>query len=472
MNPSSPQQSKRAIPISLIPPQVLPIVMDKYQPRPYQKNILNALNTGIKRAVWVVHRRGGKDITVFNWCIYKLLTEVCTCFYILPTYSQAKKVIWDSITIEGFRFFDYIPDEIVLSKNKQELKINLVNGSTLQLIGSDNIDSLVGTNPKIIVFSEYAIQSPAAWDYLRPILDVNKGYAIFISTPRGKNHFYDLLSMARANKDKWFSEVLTINDTGVLNDADMEQAKKEGMSDELIQQEFYCSFSRGVEGSYYGKLIEKARDEKRICRVPYETRSNVNCALDLGVSDSTCITYWQEVGGEVRIIDYDEWQGEPLAYLAKTLQSKPYVYGTIYLPHDGGSRSLEKARTPQDALYELGVKTTVLKREIEIQTGIESVRSMLSIVFIEQDKCKHLIKCLENYHKTYNEKTQSYSDSPKHDWTSHCADSVRMMANARIDFGRGLNNMTAEKLTQLKAQAGFGPKPRGFNGPQQPFLGR
>lgn len=446
--------------------------MDKYQPRPYQKKILNALNSGYKRAVWVVHRRGGKDITIFNWVIYKLLTEVCTCFYVLPTYSQAKKVIWDTITIEGFRFLDYIPPEIIANKNKQELKINLVNGSTLQLIGSDNIDSLVGTNPKIIVFSEYAIQSPAAWDYLRPILDVNKGWAIFISTPRGKNHFFDLINMARANPDKWFQEILTIKDTGVLNEEDMEQAKKEGMSEELIQQEFYCSFSRGVEGSYYGKLIEKAREEKRICRVPYETRSPVHTAWDLGFGDSTSVIFWQEIGGELRIIDFYENFGEGLAHYVKHVQSKPYVYGTHYLPHDAGSGSLQTGKTIQDVAEDLGLRTTILPREHDINTGIESVRSMLSIAFIDEEKCKHLIKCLENYHKKYNEKTQSYSDTPLHDWTSHAADATRYMANARIEFGRGPGNMTPEKLMMLKNQAGFGPKPRGFQGPQQPFLGR
>ncbi len=393
--------------------------MDKYHPRPYQKNILNALNSGIKRAVWVVHRRGGKDITIFNWCIYRLLTEVCTCFYVLPTYSQAKKVIWDSITIEGFRFFDYIPDKIIQSKNKQELKINLINGSTLQLIGSDNIDSLVGTNPKIIVFSEYAIQSPAAWDYLRPILDVNKGYAVFISTPRGKNHFYDLLNMAKTNPDKWFSEVLTINDTGVLSDSNLQQARLENMSDELIQQEFYCSFNRGVEGSYYGKIIEKCRETKRICNVPYETRSVVNTAWDIGYGDSTSIVFWQDIGGEVRIIDFYENQGEGLAHYAKIIQNKPYVYGTHYLPHDAGSGSFQTGRTVQDIAWEQGIKTTLLQREIDIQVGIEAVRNLLSIVYIDEKNCQHLLKCLENYHKKYNDKTQTYSESPAHDWTSH-----------------------------------------------------
>ena len=126
----------------------------------------------------------------------------------------------------------------------------------------------------------------------------------------------------------------------------------------------------------------------------------------------------------------------------------------------------------QDVAEEQGLKTTILARESDINIGIEAVRALLSICFIDEQKCRHLLKCLENYHKRYNEKTQSYSETPLHDWTSHCADSVRYMANARIIYGRGLGSMTPEKLMQLKTNAGYGPKPRGNQMPMQPFLGR
>lgn len=436
----------------------------KFQPRSYQLPIIEALNSGVKRAVWVVHRRGGKDVTAFNWCIMQLLLNPgWTAFHILPTYSQAKKVIWDSSTNDGERILDYIPKECVESKNGQEMKIRFKNGSLFQLIGSDNIDSLVGSNPKIIIFSEYAIQMPTVWQYLSPILEINKGYAIFISTPRGKNHFYEMVKYAKDNP-KWFCEVLSVRDTGVLTDQEVENIRVEnGFSEEHMQQEYYCSFSRGVEGSYYGRLIEKAYAEERICSVPYETRSPVHTAWDIGFGDSTSIVFWQEIGGELRILDFYEAQGEGIAHYAKILQGKPYVYGTHYMPHDAGSGSIQTGRTLQDVAYEQGIKATVLSRESDIQTGIEAVRSMLSTAFFDKVKCAHLIKCLENYHKKYNDKTQAYSESPLHDWTSHAADSIRYMANARIQFGRGLGSMSPDRLNQLKANAGFGPRPTPMN---------
>jgi phage terminase large subunit len=444
-----------------------------FQPRPYQVPLIKALNSGTKRAVFVAHRRAGKDILAFNWAVFQLLLNPgWTAFHILPTYNQAKKVIWDANTNESKRLLDYIPPEVIESKNGQEMKIRFRNGSLYQLIGSDNINSLVGTNPKIIIFSEYAIQSPAAWEYLRPILDVNKGYALFISTPRGKNHFYDLMLMARSDP-KWYCETLSVKDTRVLTEDELNQIRAEGVSEEHIQQEYYCSFNRGVEGSYYGRLIEKARDDKRICNVPYETRAPVHTAWDIGFGDSTSITFWQEIGGELRIIDFYEAQGEGIAHYAKIIQSKPYVYGTHYMPHDAGSGSIQTGRTLQDVAYEQGLKTTVLERETDMSIGIEAVRALLSVVFIDENKCKHLLKCLENYHKKFNEKTQAYSEAPFHNWTSHAADSVRYMANARTQFGRGPGSLTADKVTQMRSQAGYGPKTQSLRQPMnQPFLGR
>ncbi len=428
-----------------------------FNPRDYQIKFLQAMDSGIKRALLIWHRRSGKDLTTFNWVIKKLMAEPAICYYIFPTYSQAKKAIWDSKDSNGRPFLEYIPKDIIESKHQQEMKIKLINGSMFQMVGSDNIDSIMGTNPKIVVFSEYAMQNPQAWDYIRPILRANGGVAIFISTPRGKNHFYDLYNNVKDSKD-WFVNKCSIDDTGFLTKEDIEIERKEGMSDELIEQEFYVSFDKGVEGSYYGRAIEKARVEGRICNVAYEPRSPVNSAFDVGFGDSTSIVLWQEIGGEIRIINCYENQGEGMAHYVKWLQSQPYVYGTHYMPHDAGNGSIQTGRTLQDIAYELGLKTTILEREKDIQIGIEAVRSLLNICYIDETKCKYLIKCLENYQKRFNEKTNAYSETPLHSWASHMSDAFRYVANARTQFGRGLGSLNKEKLNQLKSAAGFGPK--------------
>lgn len=185
-------------------------------------------------------RRAGKDVFAFNLMIRSAIKKVGVYYYIFPTFAQAKRVIWDSITNDGQRFLDYIPEALIESKNSQELKIRLKNGSLIALVGSDNYDALMGSNPRGCVFSEYALQDPRAYQYIRPILLANDGWAIFISTPRGKNHLYDLFNIAK-ELPSWFVWRLTVDETKHISREAIERERIEGLiSEDLIQQEYYC----------------------------------------------------------------------------------------------------------------------------------------------------------------------------------------------------------------------------------------
>lgn len=214
----------------------------KFVPRDYQVPLFKAMDSGIRRAVLVWHRRAGKDKSCWNFMIKKSFERVGTYFYFLPEYSQAKKVIWDNIDNDGFRMINHIPEELIKNTNKQELKIDLKNGSVIQLIGADKFEkSGVGTNPIGVVLSEYSINDPNAWGFIRPILKANGGWAIFNFTPRGQNHAYQLLNMAE-DIDDWFTQVLTVDDTHILTPEDIEKERQEGMSQAMIDQEYYCKF--------------------------------------------------------------------------------------------------------------------------------------------------------------------------------------------------------------------------------------
>jgi len=252
-----------------------------FKPRVYQIPMMRALDSGVKRIFALHHRRSGKDITLWNMIIKKAVEEVGLYFYLLPTYVQAKRIIWDGITNDGKRFIDFIPEELIENKNGTELKIILINGSIIQLIGTDHYDAIRGTNPRGCVFSEYAFQNPMAWEVVKPILKVNGGWACFNTTPNGKNHSWELNMIAKENSN-WFTETLTIEDTGVLNEEDMEEERREGMSLEMIQQEYYCSYDVGTLGAYYASLINQCREEHRICQLPIEPNVKVDLFLDLG----------------------------------------------------------------------------------------------------------------------------------------------------------------------------------------------
>lgn len=217
--------------------------LDKFKPRDYQIPMMDALlNKGYKRVMAILPRRAGKDLTAFNICIRMLLRKVQTIFYVFPTYAQGRKILWDSLTIDGLRMLDFLPEELVESRNEQQMRIRLKNGSVFQIIGSDSYDtSLVGTNPGGIVFSEYALADPRSYQFARPILTANDGWALFISTPRGRNSLWDLWNIAQANPDIWFSYKMSVEDTKHIPLELIEEERRSGeMSEDLIQQEYYC----------------------------------------------------------------------------------------------------------------------------------------------------------------------------------------------------------------------------------------
>lgn len=426
------------------------IKLNKFQPRHYQIPIMDALvNKGYKRVLAILPRRAGKDITAWNLCIRACLRKPCVIYYIFPTYAQAKKVIWDSITNTGDRFLDYIPQELIDVTHNQELKIRFKNGSLLQLVGSDSYDSLMGTNPQGVVFSEYALQDPRAYQYMRPILTANDGWALFISTPRGKNHMWELYNIAKQNPE-WFCYKLTVEDTNHIPLSLIEKERQEGiMSDDLIQQEYYTSFEMGVEGAYYAKYLDRMRVRNQIGQVPWESGFKVNTAWDLGVRDSTCIIFFQVIGQTVRIIDYYEKNKEGLEHYVQILNNKPYTYGKHIAPHDikvtefgSGMTRLEKARN-------LGVKFTVAD-DISIVDGIESVRSTFSKIWIDETKCSLLIKALENYRQEFDVKRKVYNNAPLHNWASHAADCLRYLC---ISLPKARDGLSAEELDKRYAEA-------------------
>lgn len=417
-----------------------------FYPRDYQIEALKQLDSGIKRVALCFHRRAGKDLLIFNWTIKELIKKKQMAYYILPTYAQAKKILWDGMTNEGKRFLDYIPRNAIEKKNESELKIWFTNGALFQLHGSENYDRLMGTNPNLCIFSEYALQNPRAWEYIRPILIANQGTAIFISTPRGKNHFYDLFIHGKNDK-RWFSQLLTIEDTKAITEEQIEDEKRDGMSEDMVAQEFYCNFDMGIEGSFYGKRLDELYRENRITNVPYDSQTEVHTAWDLGIGDSTSIIFYQLCGQEIHIIDTYENQGEGLAHYAGIIKSKPYNFGNHFAPHDIEVRELGSGRSRLEIARELGISFQIIPN-LRLEDGVESARGLFPRLWIDESRNIHFLKCLTNYRKEFNEKYNVYSTRPVHDWSSHFADAFRYMALS-ISRLRG-KRMTAEETRRLR----------------------
>lgn len=410
-----------------------------YEARGYQTQLMASLMSGYKRYVGVWHRRAGKDKTALNYMIAEMSEKMGIYYYFFPSYRQGRKIIWDGIDPQtGIKMLDHFPAEIVQKKNEQEMKITLTNGSLFQIVGTDDYNSIMGTNPRGCVFSEFALQDPRAWDYIRPILRENQGWAVFIFTPRGRNHGYSLYKMALKEKD-WYVEKLTIADTRrddgtpVISEADIEKDRIEGMDSDLIQQEYYCSFEGSVHGAYYTAQLRTARKAGRITRVPYDMRLPVYTYWDLGINDSMSIWFAQPLfSGEIRIIDYLEGSGEGLAYYAKLLQAKPYIYRTHLMPHDVEVRELGTGKSRKDVAESFGIKPIeTLKRPADaeaVNAGIEACRNILSRCWFDEEKCQRGLEALETYRKEYDDINKCFKNKPFHDWSSNGADAFRTLA--------------------------------------------
>ena len=306
------------------------------------------------------------------------------------------------------------------------MRITFKNGSVYQVIGADDPDRLVGANPIGVVFSEYSLMDPRVYTLIQPILSENEGFCLFIFTPRGKNHGWKLTEMAMESPN-WYGEVLSVDDTNAVPLVRIDEDREAGMPEEMVKQEYYCSFEAPIQGAYYANQMMNLQDKKQICNVPWEPILEVTTAWDLGMSDSTCIWFYQYVGKEVRIIDYYESSGEGLSHYAKILGSKPYSYGTHWAPHDIQVRELSSGKSRLDTARSLGIRFRVVPKH-EIMDGIEAVRSLLPKCWFDKTAPDRGLQCLRSYRKEWDEKNQTYAERPKHDWASHGADAFRYLA--------------------------------------------
>lgn len=403
------------------------VLPNQWRPRDYQLPLWRYLSAGGKRAVAVWHRRAGKDSTALNFTAVSAHRRIGTYWHMLPMATQGRKVVWDGIDRSGRRVVDQVfPKPLRKATNKQEMKIELKCGSIWQVVGSDNYNALIGANPIGVVFSEYAVADPAAWDYIRPILAENGGWALFIYTPRGRNHGAGLYDLAR-ERESWFADLLTVDNTDAIPVTAIDEEREAGMSDEIVQQEFYCSFDAPLVGAYYSRLIAEAEADGRIGNVPYEPQYPVHTAWDLGIGDSTAVWFFQQIGREVRLIDHYEASGVGLDHFAKTLKDKPYVYGDHLAPHDVEVRELGTGRSRRETLAGLGIKIRVVPR-LGLDDGINAVRLILPRCWIDAAKCKRGFDALRQYRREWDSALKVFKDRPLHDWASHSADAFRYLA--------------------------------------------
>lgn len=372
-------------------------------------------------AALVAHRRAGKTVAVVN----ELIKAALTCkldkprfAYLAPTYGQAKDVAWEylkhfSRPVPGVQF------------HESELRVDYPNGARVRLYGAEAAERMRGLYLDGIANDEYGDQDPKVWaEIIRPALSDRRGWAVFIGTPKGRNHFAELCERAESDAE-WFYACLKASQTGLIAPEELKAARQD-MTREQYAQEYECSFDASVVGAYYADELEAAKE--RIKPALYDPAVAVRTYWDLGLDDATAIWFAQVVNREVRLIDYQEWTGQALTAVAADVLNKPYAYEKHVLPHDAEVRELTTAVTRRSVVEGiLGANKLEIAPRLGVEDGINATRVLFSRMWFDEKACARGLECLRNYRKQWDEKKKTFHDRPFHDWSSHGADALRML---------------------------------------------
>ena len=405
-----------------------------WKPRTYQLPLWRYLENGGKRAAVVWPRRHGKDYVMINWVAFASQRRVGTYWIVYPYLNQGRRIAWTGMAKDGSKFLDAFPEELIKSRQNAEMRLELKNGSVIQIMGADEPDRFVGSNPVGIVFSEWALMNPLVWKLTSPILTENGGWAVFIYTPRGTNHGLDTLNEARTTKG-WYHSKLTAADCGVLTAEELRKAKAELRDEALFLQEFFTSFTVPLQGAYYFSQMKHLAKEKRLIPLTIEPALPVTTSWDLGVDDQMAIWFSQETrGGEIRLVHYYENTNEGLGHYVRYLKEWATLRGVVYhehlAPHDIAVRELTTGRSRLETARSMGIKFRPVGRH-GIEDGIEAVRNMLPQCWMDPAECKLGMNAIKSYTKRFDEEKGTFMARPEHNWASHAADALRTLAWGR-----------------------------------------
>lgn len=417
-----------------------------WTPRLYQQRLWRYLQHGGTRAVACWHRRAGKDEVCLHHAACAAHERVGNYAHMLPEYAQARKAIWTAVNPHtGRRRIDEaFPEALRANTNDQEMSIRFTNGSTWQVVGSDNYNSLMGTSFAGIVLSEYALANPSAWAYFSPILRENNGWALFISTPRGHNHFESILKAARA-EPSWFAEVLTVEETKAFQGDQLQEELRilqethgELYGTSLWKQEYWCSFDAAIPGSIWGDCLDSLRLNEKILDFSHSNDIPVDTGWDLGRTDDTAIWFRQMRTRQMDVIDFHASNGKDIDWYVQLLLEKAaqlnITYGTHWLPHDARPRTLAAGgKSILQQFLDAAKKYPTLGKfciapRLDRQEGIQAGRKTFPYCRFHATRCDKGIQALRAYHRAWSDDKKMFLDVPEHDNSSHPADAWRTLA--------------------------------------------
>lgn len=415
-------------------------MIHEFRVRWYQRQFHEALvNRTHDRLMAIWHRRAGKDEIVLNAMRELAWKDPGTYWHCFPEQKQARKAIWNGVNghTGKRRIFEAFPQSLIKRMQDDDMFIELNNGATFQLIGSDRYDSTVGSGPKGIAYSEWALSNPSAWAYHSPMIRESGGFAAFITTPRGNNHAKTMFDRAKSNP-AWFSQILSIEDTNALSQVDLEEALQEyqdlhgiELGRAFYEQEYLCSFAGAMVGAYLGAEMAKAEREGRIRKVDIDWSHPVHTAWDLGKAVNNPIWCFQVIGDQPRIVDFYRPESDDLEQWVKWLDDKGYK-GNDYVPHDILVTEWGTTRTRFDTLRLLGRKPKRVAR-VSVADGLQAARKTINAAVFDAERCELGVDGLKAYRREWDDELKTFRENPLKDWAEHIGSSFRYLALAWKD---------------------------------------
>jgi len=337
------------------------------------------------------------------------------CWYVAPTYGAAKEIAWDML-------MEAIPDEYIAKSNETALSLKLINGSTISLKGAEKPNNLRGRALDFVVLDEFADMRPEAWfEVIRPSLSDREGTALFIGTPKGRNHFYDLWAKGVDGADGWQSYQYTTLQGGNVPSDEIEQARQD-LDERTFNQEYCAEFVT------YSGLIYYAFDRVSSVIKASDNGGVLHIGMDFNTDPmSACIAIRK--GDDLICIDEIVIYGSNTDEMAKEIHQR-YPQRQIIIYPDPAARQRKTSaggRTDLSILQNAGFVVKAKRSHPLVRDRINAVNSRLKSstgkrhLFIS-DKCKQTIKSLEK--QTYKEGT---SQPNKDDGYDHMNDALGYM---------------------------------------------
>jgi phage terminase large subunit len=387
-------------------------VVIPYVPRKH----FRPLHFSVKRWKFVcAHRRAGKSVAEFNQLLRAALQNTRAFpppryAYVGPSFDQTKDLIWGYCK----QYAGAIPG---VEFREGDLMVILPNGATIRLYGgSAAYERMRGMYFDGIVLDEFPLLNPAVFStVVRPCLADYRGWAIISGTSNGDDHFHELKKRNEHRPD-WDFFIIPVTETDALHPDEVQEMTADMTADEYAR-EMLCAFDAPIEGSYYGDQLNRMRANNQISGVPWDNTQPVFTAWDLGIHDTMSIWFGQICGREIHWIDYYQNTGQGLDHYSKVLLEKPYTYGPHVVPHDIKARELGTGLSRLEVLNKLLDDVFVCPLH-SVEDGIQAVRGILGLSYIDKEKCAAGLSALQNYHK-------SKTGKPVHNWASHPSDAFR-----------------------------------------------